>query len=236
MSNLRNDFPFSDEELKKAAGLVYESMLNSLPAKVEQPHTFSEAFEEKIDRLYAKQKARRSRHRFLRSAAAILAVVLIVTGVWLSTDTDAWADFRQWIRKVAGSNSIIYQYYGPSASEALPEYEITWLPEGYVFAFEIDEIPGMSKRIAYENDGKDMLFFIYGFMSEGQETTIIIGDSVVCESVTVAGKVGDIYYSDDGGSNVLNWFDNEAGISFGLQTNLGKEVMLRIAESITPVQ
>lgn len=234
-----NRFPFSDEELKKAAKLVAESMVDSLPAEIDPPHDFSDTFVAKMDKLIAKEKARRSWHAFLRTAAAVFAVVLLLTGVWFSTDADAWASFRQWTRRIVGKDTIKYEYYGPATTETLPAYEITWLPDGYIFDFEIDEVPGLSKRIAYKNEGKDTLYFTYGFMSEEQETTVTItGDDEpsIYESVTVAGMPGEIYYADDGGSNVLDWFDDETGISFGLQTNLGKEVMLQIAESVMPAQ
>lgn len=235
-----NSFPFSDEELKTAVKLVGESMVDSLPDEIDPPHVFSDTFREKMNKLIAKERARRPWRSFLRSAAAVFAVVSIMTVVWFSTDADAWASFRRWTRKVIGRDTVVYQYSGPTSAAGLPAYELTWLPDGYTFAFEMDEIPGMSKRIAYKNGEQDNLYFIYGFMSDGQETTVTITgedeDSTIYESVTVAGMPGELYYADGGGSNVLQWFDDETGISFGLQTNLGKEVMLQIAENIKPVR
>ena len=234
MSEGQKDFPFSDEELKKAAGLVQDSLLSSLPEEPGLPHIFSQAFEEKMDRLLLKEKARRTRRRFRRSAAAVLAVILTVSAVWLATDAEAWAGFQRWIRHISGTD-VIYEYFGQTPAEPLPEYEITWLPEGYVFSFEMEERPGLAMRVAYENPGKDHLYFTYGYMSEDNESTVTGDGPAEFEPVTVAGMEGDLYYNEGPGSNVLGWFDEEAGIHFGLQTNLDRETMFRIAESVQPV-
>lgn len=233
----KNDFPFSDEDLKEAARLVGESMLASLPTEIEPPHIFSEAFNEKMNKLFAKEKARSTRRRFLRSVAAVLVVILTVSSIWLATDADAWADFRQWIRHVSGFDDI-YEFYGPTPSVSLPKYEITWLPEGYVFSFEMDEDKDgesiIARRIAYENPGQDMLFLAYNYMVEGHTAVAASDEQSNCEEVTVAGMEGVLYYNEGHGSNVLVWFDEEAGIAFALQTNLDRALMFQIAESVQP--
>lgn len=55
-----DSFPFSDDELKTAARLVGESMLDSLPEEIDPPYIFSAAFNEKMNKLIAKEKAPRS--------------------------------------------------------------------------------------------------------------------------------------------------------------------------------
>ena len=234
MSEPKACFPFSDEELKKAAGLVAESMLGALPERIDPPHAFSEAFQAKMEKLMHKQKVRRARLRFLRGAAAVLAVILVMAGVWLATDTDAWADLQRWFRHISGTD-VIYGYAGPAPSEPLPEYEMGWLPEGYVFSFELEEIPGLARRIAYEKEGQDILYFAYGYMSEEYESTVTGDGPADFERVTVAGMEGDLHYTEGMGSNVLTWFDEEAGIHFALQTNLSKLAMLKIAENVRPL-
>lgn len=225
--NKKETFPFSDRELSEAAAQVAEAMLSALPEDSGQPHDFSAAFTEKMDALREKDRVRRTWRRAVRTVAAVLAVVLCLSGVWLATDTEARADFRRWFRTVTGEETR-YSHYGTDHGEALPELSLDWLPEDYVYQESIPE--RYSLRLVYRSvRDRTWLFLVYGFMDENVSYTVTSPEWV---QVPMSGGTADFYPGENGGSSVLVWFDEELGIDLSLQANRDLETMLKIAEGV----
>lgn len=223
-------FPFTDRELEQAAGQVARSMLDALPEEPE-PHVFSGEFEAKMDGLFRRERVRRVRLRRLRDLAAVLAVALVLASTWLATDTQARADFRRWYRSVVGGDTE-YRYYGAEHGEELPALEPGFLPEDYRYLGSLAETD-YSMRLMYQSDTDgSYLFILYGFMYEGNVGTVTSDFDVVGETVPVAGTAGDFYRGSDGGSSVLVWFDEEAGLQFSIQANRDLETIVKIAENL----
>lgn len=84
------------------------------------------------------------------------------------------------------------------------------------------------------NDGEDIVFF-YGYMYVGSDSEILtVSDNkIIYESVKVNGSSADFYLdSGENEANILWWIDEESGIAFDLNSLLGKEAMIKIAENI----
>lgn len=229
----KDPFPFSEEDLEKAAVLAGDTLAASLSQEIEATHTFSDSFLKKMEKLMKREKVRRFRQKAFRTVAAVFAVILMMCSVWFATEPDAWAKFQRWLRH-AFSTETIYEFFGGNPSEPLPEYELTWLPEGYTFSFALEEEPGMAKRNAYQGPDNDVLYFTYNYMTDGKKATV--DGQPDYEKVSVDGTEGFFYAGQGAGSNVLAWFDEDVGIAFALQTNLDKETMCLIAENVNPVK
>ncbi len=228
-----DNFPFSDRELEQAAEQLGRAMLDALPEADEPPHVFSESFEKKMDALLRKERTRQAGLRWVRGVAAVLAVALILSGTWLLTDTEARADFRRWYRNAIGGDTV-YRYYGAEHGEALPALEPGYLPEDYRYQKSLAETD-YSMRLIYQSDEDGtFLFIVYGFMDEATEGTVTSDFATYGETVPVAGTVGDFYPGSDGGSSVLVWFDEEAGIQFSIQANRDLETIVKVAEGLRP--
>ena len=224
-----NDFPFTDADLTAAALAVSESMLNSLPEPDEIEHEFSDSFLEKMDVLIARDRQNRRRKSIARRAAMIALAALLSLGTWFVFDTDAQATVMKWIRNVF-ENNINYHFFGSSAGTELPDYVPAWLPDG--FNLTESENSKAHHMFFYEDEIGNMIIFDYCFLSEGLQVQYS-GDDSDRETVYVQGIPADFYPSDtESLSNNLIWIDENHGIVFFLDSNLGKDIILQVAESI----
>lgn len=220
-------YPFEEERLRAAAERVAGSLLDALPEEAELP-PLPETLRKRMEASLLRRQARDRRLGLLRAAAAVLAVVVALAGLTFATDTEARADFRRWISRLRGEDTV-YQYYGPAHEEPLPELTFGWLPEGCVLSEVIQE--ENSRRVIYENEHtSDYVNLLYGYMEDGLESTVTAQNGV---PVSVGGKDG-WYYPAEQGTSALGWFDDEAGIYYGMMANLDLKTMLRIAENLRP--
>ena len=75
----------------------------------------------------------------------------------------------RWVVERSG-NDIDYIYAGEGSEEALPQYEITALPEGFVET-ERNTAPSLVDVI-YENESGDILYLDYVYMRQGALTRV----------------------------------------------------------------
>lgn len=170
-----NSIYFSDAELTQAACAVRDALTASLPDNDEIDHQFSAGFVSGMNILIRKNRAKNTFRKIMQSAAMILLSLLIGSGIWLATDTDAMADFSRWVRSVY-ENNFLYDFFGDMSSKPLPTLEFAWLPDGYTLAAsEIDEEGGA--LLFSSEDGEDIVFG-YGFMYSGK-SFFVFGDNLV---------------------------------------------------------
>lgn len=229
-----NSFSFSDADLRKAAGSVRDSMLQELSASPDHAHIFTDAFKQKIQPLFIKDQHRRTMQKILRRIAAVFLAILIGIGTWLAVTPSARAAVLDWIREIY-EDSIIYWFINLDTSSALPEYVPTWLPDGY---HEVDIYEDESMRnLFYQNETKDsnivFEYFILTENSTGHLEFLYDVDDLALESVDINGIIAD-YYPAGGASNTHNliWIDETQNIVFLVHSDLGKEILIRIAENI----
>lgn len=220
---------FNDEELSRAARLVGEAMGDFCPAPEDADYEFSVDFRSKMAALIKKQRFKESSSSALRGIVSTAAVLALCAGVWLGTEAEARADFKQWIL-TKYENSFVYKFFDGDSTQTVKNVEFGWLPED---CEKVEgKINGDSGYYLFNgNDGRGFVFY-YTAMSTDRHTEIT-GEGIRHEDIEVNGQPAD-YYNDinDNNSDVLWWTDEKTGIAFELNSVLEKEEMVKIAENV----
>jgi hypothetical protein len=136
----------------------------------------------------------------------------------------------RWVVERSG-NDIDYVYSGEQSPEALPQYEITALPEGFVET-ERDIMPGL-EVVIYENESGDILYLDYIYMRQGALTSFDTSDADVFD-VTVGQLSGTFFKArTPGNMNTLRWIDPDLNIHFSVDGCFDLDDLLHIAESVS---
>jgi len=200
------------------------------PRQRDREHRFSDEFMEKMALLIKKEKRKRSLTQTLRRAAAIFMAIILGAGLWLGVDTEARADFKQWLC-TKFENSLVFQYFGKSSADKLPEIKFGWLPKGYAETESIIQ-DGIGHYLFSNSEGKTIALG-YEFMDPDVSFALIMDENITCETVDINGVPAYLYVDQESdNSSVLWWADEEAGIAFDLNAQLGWEDMIRLAENV----
>ena len=233
----KEKFSFTDAELAVAAGKVCEAMLNSLPEPEECKREFSAEFEQKMKKLFAKEKTFRIMVEIRRYVAAVLILLIIGMGTIFAFNTEARAAFVDWVRRVY-ENSIIYEFFNEPTAEKLPTYELGWVPEGYevVDMYQSENLCGLVYQKG--EDVTEGFVFDYQFGDSGMHVGWH-GDLSKYEvkQESVAGRIVDLYLSqEDSESSVAVWLDESSRIVFTINGFLKEIDILHIIEQINLVK
>lgn len=165
-----------------------------------------------------------------RRAAIVLLTCAVAFGGIMAVSPTARAAVVRWVVEWY-ENIIDYVYMGEQNSEALPQYEITELPDGYVETIR-NTAPGLV-AVTYENSDGDVIYFVYSFMHQGSQTNFILEDEDVY-AVMVNEMRGQLFESKSAESrNSLTWIDTDTSIQFNLDCCFGMEELLHMAESVS---
>ena len=116
------------------------------------------------------------------------------------------------------------------ALELMPEYTLTWLPEGYR-ARELSW-GSHSRTISCLNE-EDHIRLDYEIQDgKSAEEVFGIDEYVEREAVTVSGQDAILYRNTEDDEHSLVWADEAAGIAFCLEATEDEEIMLRVAEAV----
>lgn len=226
---------FDEDELRKAARLVTQAMVDAVSPSSECKHVFSPAFQAKMARLIAQEKFIDVRQRWAKRIAIALLTLIVGVTSWLSIDADAREVFFNWVREVY-ENSIIYRFFNDSsqAFQDIPSYRPTCLPDGYRQLFISDD--NNSQTIVYQKgeDAAETIIFDYRLYSSDTQIELMWEDTEYeCLEVQVGEYSAYFYQSLDGSkANDLIWVNKSLGLIFSLNGYLDQNVMLHIAESI----
>lgn len=163
-------------------------------------------------------------------AAVILLACLAAFGGTMAFHPTARAAVIRWIME-RYEGGVDYRYAGEQNPEALPQYGIAELPDGYAETVR-DTAPGLV-AVTYENREGDVIYLDYIFMHQGAQTSFVLnGDEVF--DVTVNQMNGQFIQSHiPGNLNSLTWIDPDLNIQFTLDGNFGLEELLYMAEKIS---
>lgn len=223
---------YTDDQLKRASGVIARALEKSLPDPSEcvAPFEYSQDFLDKMDKLIRKVRRRNTVRIASQRVASVILAVLIGASAWLTVDTEARAAFVSWVREVY-EDSFIYRYFGEKPEEGLQEYEIAALPEGYELV-TADCTDSMHIKLYQSGDSSMML--IYYQHHDGRTHIVESREEFDCQykEVFVNGISADYYdLEDDAFANELLWVDEENSVVFHLSAYLGDAEMIRIAES-----
>lgn len=115
--------------------------------------------------------------------------------------------------------------------EYMPEYELTWLPDGYSEGKEMAR-GSHARQISSLTDGKDLRLKYEIFEAETLEEQFWIESETSAIPLTVQGQDAVLYLNTHRDENSLLWLDKDAGIAFRLDASENEETMLAIAEAV----
>ena len=220
----------TDEMLRSSAARSSELFAHTIASDYDpvQQYEPSDLFEKKIRKLF-----HRAKHPYFYKAiqriASIFLAAILVGSMYLAVDTEARAAFLGWIKEVY-EHSIVYRIMPSSAAKDLPHYELTWLPDGFGEPDIYENETVYSALYQNSSTGEIVIFDYYRLSSEVQAKLFTDQQP---EHVLVNGIIADFYAaSSDSESNNLLWIDTEAGVFCAIDSNLSKDVILQIAESI----
>lgn len=252
---------FSDMELERAAESVGKALLGSLPPPAPCGHAFSPGFLTRMEALLRREKLRRGPRR-ARATAAIAAVALLAgLSLWAGSTGYAGGSFAAW-SKEAVLGGLLDSFSGAAAEQAVPSYQLSWLPEGcqeterYVrhsvvsILYQSGGADGQEQLHQSDLTGEDAapsspdpwggleLVFTYRRLPTASAFTLPFDTAdYTCKTVEVKGIQAELYLPLDAeASAALIWADEEAGILFSLYGNLTEAELLQAAQSVCLIE
>ena len=222
----------TDEELVVATTMVSEAMLRALPEPEECMGQFTAQFEEKIEKLKKTAARKASWKKFARSAVAAVLVVLIGFSMLCVFNTEVRATVIGWFKKTF-ENCTTY-WFDDNNEGIIPEYEISWIPDGYELVFD-KTLPDSIVKL-YQNPQNELEGFTFACFKpqvDSPVTAEMLGAEYIVEQVHINGNTGDLYIAlDPNESHGLIWSDDNNQVAFTITSFLPPEVILHIAESV----
>lgn len=226
----------SDQELSLAAGAVRDAMLHTLPQPQECTGTFSSQFEEKIEHLKHTESRKESRHRIVRGAAAAVLAVLLGLSMLVAFNTDVHAAVVKWFKETFGTYTTYW--FDTEEEKTLPEYELTWVPEGYEVTRDL--LSKTSRHIEFQNPKNELDVFIVSFCMPQPDSPLFIDtfdSEYAIEEVNINGYYGEFYRSLDAAeSHALVWLDENTNTAITILAFFSKEEILQIANNVELVE
>lgn len=227
----------SEEALARAAREAGRALADGLPAPAECQHTFSPAFEEKMDRLLRRRRRRQRWYRGLRQAACFLAAVALGGAIFLGTNAQAQQPIPAWTWQEV-EDGYEYSHQGTvTAPWRMVPYQIT-VPEGYRLdedAFETRDLEDYVSECYVSQAGDRLLFsYIYGTQRR-KDTRFFASKELEQKTVEIHGSPGELYLSPDPTApSHLFWVDQSTDALL-MVTAVGEEGRLvALAESVAP--
>ena len=176
---------------------------------------------------------------FQKAIAACLIFVLVITTL-IGTVAIATETGLRW-RVRYRENEVTWLFKDGIEQEGeLPNYEPTWIPEGYELSSDYWG-PTRDRSIGYKskNDNQNLIWFHY--LQIADKDTYHLGNldkgTYEAESIEINGLPGELYtFVDEPDSGYLLWIDKRGCIVFLLDFDSGAEDAIRIAESVTLIE
>lgn len=223
---------YSDRELTLAASIVRHSMLSALPEPKDCHGEFSSTFEEKMLLLQQREEKYKARRQSVKRVLAAIFALFIGISLLLATNTKVRASVVAWIKETF--ERFTSYYFEEPQNDTLPEYKLTWIPEGYNMVFE-DKVSHAHTMVFQRGENpKDSFTLDYCFVqSESSLSVHTFDDHYDVKTVSINECSGELYLSHDASkSHGLIWYDEETGVVFTITAFLQPEDILHIAEGL----
>lgn len=170
--------------------------------------------------------------RVMRSAACILLILSLSFGTLMAVSPDARAWVIKWFAQ-EHSTHVSYEYTEEVPVEKLGKWVPTYLPEGYTQTDFIDL--GNQVVVNFNNhDPERKITLNYHLMSEGGGFGLD-NEHHEISNITISNMPGQLFTAKNNGPNMLVWFNENAQHAFLLVSKIDCDTLLRIAESVEPV-
>lgn len=176
---------------------------------------------------------------FQKAIAACLMCVVVITALigTVAIATETGLRWRVWYRE----NEVTWLFKDGMEQEGeLPNYEPTWLPEGYELSSDYWG-PTRDRSIGYKNKNDERSLIWFHYLQIADKDTYHLGsldkDTYEAESIEINGLPGELYtLVDEPDSGYLLWIDKHNCIVFLLDFDSGAEDAVKIAESVTLIE
>ena len=178
--------------------------------------------------------------RSLRSTAAACLVFALILTTLIVTNTFADEMGLRW-RVRYRENEVTWLFKDGMEQEGdLPNYEPTWLPEGYVWDRSHDGIL-RDRMTSYKNLDEDQSWIHFSYVHISDKETYHLGSldkgTYKKQAVEINGMPGELYtFVDEPDSGYLLWIDKRNCMVFLLDFDCGAEDAMRIAESVSLIE
>ena len=166
-----------------------------------------------------------------QSRAWGLCALSVPAAMVLAVSPKARADIVRWTMEQDGRR-VEFRYHGDGPAQALPQYRIAALPEGYT---ETERIAYDSfGSVRYENAEGNAIELDYMYMQDGVSSGYTLADGDVKREVSIAGMPGMLLIStEEGRLSYITWMDAAQNISFQIIADADESVIITMAESIS---
>lgn len=178
--------------------------------------------------------------RSLRSAAAACLVFALILTTLIVTNTFADEMGLRW-RVRYREDEVTWLFKDGMEQEGdIPNYEPTWLPEGYVLEKTYDGIV-RDRMIDYKNLDNDQSWILFNYMHIPDKEIYYLSSldkgTYEVESIEINGMPGELYtFVNEPDRGYLLWIDKRNCMVFLLDFDCGAEDAMRIAESVTLIE
>ena len=212
-------------------------------SSAEQVET-SPKFQKSMQSLLADPKKwaeRRQRPVWKRAAKMVATIALIgilSLGMLMLISPKVYAAVVNWVTEWYDA-FVTYRFSGAHTEADLPDYQLSYIPEGFCKEAEILQTPDDFSRItamqfmAYS--GEHRILFEYGPMDSGSALTIELENMSVSE-VSINGNRGHLYSSTiDSQVSCVIWIDIKSNTSFLIDGFISDDELIRTAQNVTLV-
>lgn len=174
--------------------------------------------------------------RAAKMVATIALIGILSLGMLMLISPKVYAAVVNWVTEWYDTY-VMYRFSGEHSESDLPEYQLSYIPEGYHHDAEVLSTPDDYSRatsmrfMAYSGD--HWLFFQYGPMDSGSAMSIELENMFVSE-ISINGNPGQLYSSTtDTQSSCITWINTKNNTYFFIDGFLSDDELIRIAQSVT---
>ena len=216
-----------EQKMERFVRMMFEAELYSVKCRENQqrPVVFSESFERRMEKLIDWERRKyqiRTGGRYVLSAAAVLLIILCLTNPGYIAK--AWDVLVKWHKTHLEVDMPDTEWTG-----AVPEYELTYVPEGFeVVKEDCDEFGGM---VRYEK-GEKHLWLKYSLSGGNHQY-----DNEHSEISMIQDKEGNdvLLVKFEDGSYSMLWVSKD-DIMFSIYADADEEELFRIKDGIEMVK
>lgn len=219
------------EVLMDSIKLEWAEELNSVPS-IELSKKFRKQMKAMLTDpfLWSRKKTNPIWRKAVNRVASIFITILVGFGSVMIASPTVRAAVFAWVREWYDTH-IEYQYKGKSIQTAMPQYQITDLPDGYSEAERL-ELSGYIS-VTYKNKESKTLYLDYAYIQEGIVSSFEIGNNDITD-ISVNKGQGQLFLSQDSNqSNSITWIDGEKNIQFTIDGYFDETELLYMAENIS---
>ena len=174
--------------------------------------------------------------RAAKMVATIALIGILSFGMLMLISPKVYAAVVNWVTEWYDTY-VMYRFSGEHTESDLPEYQLSYIPEGYHHDAEILSTPNDYSRatsmrfMAYSGD--HWLFFQYGPMDSGSAMSIELENMSVSE-ISINGNPGQLYSSaTETQSSCITWIDTKSNICFFIDCFLSDDELIYTAQNVS---